>query len=226
MRSRKQNGVEAQRTKRPIERTETMRVLLAEDHAIVRDGLAAMIDQEPDMTVVAQASNGREAVDRWLLHRPDVTLMDLQMPILNGVDAIREIRGIDAEARIVVLTTFDGDEDIYRGMKAGAKSYLLKDANRDELFQCIRMVHAGASWVPPGIAAKLLERLTGDELTKRESEVLDALAKGMSNKEIGASLYISEGTVKVHVKAIFGKLAVLSRTEAIAVATRRGLIKR
>ena len=201
-----------------------IRILIAEDHTVVRDGLVAIIKQERDLDVVAEAGNGHEAVALWKKQRPDVTLMDLRMPQLDGVNAIYEIRAVDPNARIIVLTTFDGDEDIYRGMRAGAKSYLLKDVRRDELFQCIRDVHAGRTFVPPAIAVKLAERLTGDELSPRELEVLRLLAEGKPNKLIGVAMFISEVTVKSHVQSLFKKLNVLSRTEAIAVANRRGLL--
>jgi two-component system NarL family response regulator len=211
--------------KRAAASNDCIRILIAEDHTVVRDGLVAIVRQEQDMEVVAETGDGRQAVELWKKHRPDVTLMDLRMPELDGVNAIYEIRAADPSARIIVLTTFDGDEDIYRGMRAGAKSYLLKDVRRDELFQCIREVHAGKTFVPPAIAAKLAERLTGDELTPRELEVLRLLAEGKPNKLIGADLAITEVTVKSHVQAVFRKLNVLSRTEAIAVATRRGLLR-
>ena len=202
-----------------------IRVLIAEDHTVVRDGLAAIINQENDMRIVAECGDGRLAVDLWRQQRPDVTLMDLRMPQLDGVQAIYEIRAIDPNARIIVLTTFDGDEDIYRGMRAGAKSYLLKDVRREELFQCIREVHAGRTFLPPAVAAKLAERLAGDELSLRELDVLRLLAQGKPNKIIGADLAITEVTVKSHVQSVFRKLNVLSRTEALAVATRRGLLR-
>lgn len=202
-----------------------IRVFIAEDHTIVRDGLVAIISQERDMQIVADAGDGREAIELWRRHRPDVTLMDLRMPNMEGVAAIYEIRAIDPNARIIILTTFDGDEDIYRGMRAGAKSYLLKDVRREELFLCIREVHAGRMFVPPAIAAKLIERLPCEELTPREQDVLRLLAEGKPNKLVGAALFISEVTVKSHVKSIFKKLNVLSRTEAIAVAARKGLLR-
>src|SRR2546427_3942170 len=201
-----------------------IRILIAEDHTVVRDGLVALIKQEADMDVVAETGDGRQSVELWKKHRPDITLMDLRMPGLEGVDAIYAIRAADPNARIVILTTFDGDEDIYRGMRAGAKSYLLKDVRREELFQCIREVHAGRTFVPPAIAAKLAERLPAEELTSREREVLRLLAEGKPNKLIGAALSISEVTVKSHVQAVFRKLNVLSRTEAIAIANRKGLL--
>jgi len=201
-----------------------IRVLIADDHAVVRDGLAAMIGRWPDTTVVAEAQDGRDAVEQWKRHRPDVTLLDLRMPELDGVGAIEEIRQLDPAARVILLTTFDGEEDIYRGIRAGAKAYLLKDAPRDDILNCIRRVHAGETFVPAALAAKLVERISGAELTEREMTVLRALAKGQSNKQIGRSLFISETTVKAHLKSIFSKMNVLSRTEAIAAAARRGIV--
>ena len=177
------------------------------------------------MDVVAETGDGQQAAELWKTHRPDVTLMDLRMPGLDGVNAIYAIRAADPKARIVVLTTFDGDEDIYRGMRAGARSYLLKDVRREELFQCIREVHAGRTFVPPVIAAKLAERIPAEELSPREMEVLRLLAEGKPNKMIGVDLAITEVTVKSHVQSVFKKLNVLSRTEAIAVANRRGLLR-
>jgi two-component system NarL family response regulator len=202
-----------------------IKVLIADDHTVVRDGLVAMIGKWTDMEVVAEARDGREAVDLWEKHRPDVSLVDLRMPTLDGVGAINEIRRQDASARVIVLTTFDGDEDIYRGISAGAKAYLLKDAPRDDILDCIRKVHAGKTVLPPLIAAKLAERVSGVELTERELVVLRDLATGKSNKEIGRNLFITETTVKAHLKSIFTKLNVLSRTEAIAAASRRGMVQ-
>jgi DNA-binding NarL/FixJ family response regulator len=202
-----------------------IRVLIAEDHAIVRDGFVAILEQECDIEVVAETGNGRQAVALWTEQRPDVTLMDLKMPGLDGVDAIQEIRVVDPTARIVILTTFDGDEDIYRGMRAGAKAYLLKDVGREELFQCLREVHAGKTFIPAVIATKLVERLSAPGLTPRELEVLRLLAEGRSNKVIGKTLFVSEVTVKSHVQSIFRKLHVLSRTEAVAVALHKGLLR-
>jgi two-component system NarL family response regulator len=202
-----------------------IRVLLAEDHVVLRNGLAAIINQEKDMRVVAEAGEGGEAVELWKKHRPDVTLMDLRMPGLSGANAIYEIHEMHRDVRIIVLTTFDGDEDIYRAIRAGAKAYLLKDVKREDLFHCIREVHAGRFVLSPAVAAKLAGRQSFDELTARELEVLKLLAEGKPNKIVASTLSIAEVTVKSHVRAIFTKLNVLSRTEAIAVASRSGLIR-
>src|SRR5438046_4627823 len=200
------------------------RVLVAVGPTVGRDGLIGIIKQGPDLDVVAETGDGQEGADLWKKHRPDITLMDLRMPGLDGVNAIYQIRAADPNARIIVLTTYDGDEDIYRGMRAGAKSYLLKDVRREELFQCIREVHAGRTFLPPAVAAKLAERLPTEELTPRELEGLRLLGSGKPNKLIGVDLTITEVTVKSHVQSLFRKLNVLSRTEAIAVANRRGLL--
>jgi DNA-binding NarL/FixJ family response regulator len=202
-----------------------IRILLADDHVVVRDGLAAIINQEKDMRVVAEAGEGKEAVELWKEHRPDITLMDLRMPGLSGANAIYEIHEVNPDVRIIVLTTFDGDEDIYRAIRSGAKAYLLKDVKREELFHCIREVHAGKFVIPPAIAAKLAWHQSIEELTSRELEVLQLLAEGKPNKLIASALSIGEVTVKSHLRAIFSKLNVLSRTEAIAVASRSGLIR-
>ena len=211
--------------KKPKAKKERIRILIADDHSVVREGLVSLVKRKSDMVVVAEASNGREAVELWKEHRPDVALLDLRMPELDGVGAIKEIRELDEYAHIVVLTTYDGDEDIYRAIKAGAKAYLLKDAARDALVDTVRRVHAGETYLPPQLAAKLAERVGGEALSPREIEVLQRMAVGKSNKEIGAELFISEGTVKTHTKSIFNKLDVVSRTEAVATATRRGLIQ-
>jgi len=202
-----------------------IRVLIADDHVTVREGLAAMIGRQPDMMVVAEAANGREAVDLWTKYCPDVALLDLRMPTLDGVGAIKEIREQHASARVIVLTTFDTDNEISRAIKAGAKGYLLKDAQREELLECIRKVHAGETCIPPSLVAKLAAGMSSEALTGRELDVLTLLARGKSNKEIGVNLYISETTVKSHLRSIFTKLNVLSRTEAITTASRRGLVQ-
>jgi DNA-binding NarL/FixJ family response regulator len=200
-------------------------VLLAEDHEIVRDGLAAIIDYQADMTVVGHACNGEEAVERFAELQPDITLMDLRMPGMGGAPAIEAIRKKFGDARIIVLTTYDGDENIYRALKAGARGYLLKDSGKDDLLSAIRAVHEGRSYVPPEIATRLVTRTqAGAPLTTREIEVLQLMAEGKSNKEIGAALFISEGTVKTHVNSIHEKLRVSDRTEAVIVALKRGII--
>jgi two-component system NarL family response regulator len=219
------NKKEGKRRAMNGKKKECIRILIADDHSVVREGLVSLVKRKSDMTVVGEASNGREAFDLWKEHRPDVTLLDLRMPELDGVGAINKIRELDEDARIVVLTTFDGDEDIYRAIKAGAKGYLLKDSAREALMDCIRRVHAGETCIPPNLAAKLAERVSGEALSAREIQVLQRIAAGKSNKEIGAELFISEGTVKTHVKNIFSKLDVVSRTEAVATATRSGLIQ-
>ncbi len=202
-----------------------IRVLIADDHPVVREGVAAMIERRPDMTVVGEAATGREAVAAYRAARPDGVLMDLRMPDMTGVEAIGAIRGEFPGARIIVLTTCDGDEDIYRGLQAGARAYLLKDAPRDDLLDAIRAVHAGQSRIPPAVAARLAERvLAGPELTARELEVLRGIVAGRSNKEIGAALGISEGTVKAHVNSILGKLGVADRTQAVTTALQRGIV--
>lgn len=202
-----------------------IRVLIADDHVTVLAGLVAIIGLQPDMAVVAEAENGRQAVDLWREFRPDVTLLDLRMPELDGVGAINAIRAADSNARIIILTTYDSDEDIHRAIKAGAKGYLLKDARREALLDCIRNVHRGDTCIPPALLAKLATSMSSESLTGRELNVLELLASGLSNKEIGARLFITETTVKSHLRAIFTKLNVLSRTEAVTTANRRGLIK-
>jgi DNA-binding NarL/FixJ family response regulator len=199
-------------------------VLVADDHPIVRSGVAAMVDGHSEMQLLAQAADGNEAVRLYQAHRPDVVLMDLRMPGLDGVEAILAIKAFEPEARIVILTTFDGEEDIYRGLRAGAKAYLLKDSPHDEIADCIRAVVRGQKYLPPHIATKLLERLDNDTLSKRELEVLGLMATGKSNKEIARETGITEGTVKFHVSAIMAKLDAKSRTEAVAVAAKRRLI--
>jgi two-component system NarL family response regulator len=206
-------------------KSEKIRLLLADDHVLILEGLTAAIGRQEDMRVVARAADGREAIDLWKTHRPDVALLDLRMPKLNGVAVIREIRDEDASARVIVQTTYDTDEEIYQAMRAGARAYLLKDAPLEELLDCIRKVHAGETWIPPALSAKLAARVSGDALTSREIDVLKLLAQGRSNKEIGSDLFIREATVKSHVRSMFTKLHVMSRTEAIAVANQRGLLQ-
>ncbi|HSD39505.1 MAG TPA: response regulator transcription factor [Rhodocyclaceae bacterium] len=200
-------------------------VLVADDHVTVREGLVAIIGRQADMHVVAQAVNGRDAVTQWREHRPDIALLDLRMPLLDGVGAIEEICLTDPSARLIVLTTFDTDEDISNVIKAGARGYLLKDAPWEELLDCIRKVHAGEVSIPASMVAKLAVGMSREALTARETGVLSLLVQGQSNKEIAASLKVSEATVKTHLRNIFTKLNVLSRTEAISVAIQRGLVQ-
>jgi len=202
-----------------------IRVLIADDHVTVREGLAAIIGRQADMSVAGEAATGREAIELWQKCSPDVMLIDLRMPIMDGVTAIGEICRMNSAARIIVLTTFDTDNDISRAVKAGAKGYILKDAQREELLDCIRRVHAGETCIPPSVVAKLAASLRSESLSARELEVLTLLARGQSNKEIAMELRISETTVKSHLRSLFAKLDVLSRTEAITVASRRGLVR-
>ena len=207
------------------ERTDAIRVLLADDHAVVLEGLGAMIGRQPDMVVVAEAAGGLEAVDEWQHQRPDVALVDLRMPTLDGVAVVQRVRDIEPSARIIILTTYDTEEDIYQAIRAGARGYLLKDAGREEVLDAIRRVHNGELLIPPALNAKLAQRVTDEALTARERAVLELLADGKSNREIGAQLRVEESTVKTHLKSIFTKLHAESRTEAVTVASRRGLIR-
>jgi two-component system NarL family response regulator len=205
---------------------ETFKVLVADDHAIFRKGLVTLLKQVSDFSVVAEAKNGQEAVELYKKHLPDIALLDLEMPQMRGVDAIKAIHAINEDAKIIILTTFDMDEDIQDALKAGAKSYLLKDVDADDLVNTMREVMCGKTLVPPQVAAKLAQRLTQLQLTTREHAVLKLVAeKSMPNKLIADQLGISEATVKTHLTNLFEKLGVTSRTEAIAVAARRGLVR-
>jgi DNA-binding NarL/FixJ family response regulator len=199
------------------------RVLIVDDHAIVRQGLAAMIENQSNMTLAGQAGNGQEAIDQYRQLQPDVTLMDLRMPQMSGVDATMAICAEFAHARIIILTTYDGDEDIYRGLRAGAKGYLLKDAEPDELLNAIHVVHQGQQYIPPHVGAKLAQRVNNPELTERELEVLRLVAQGMSNLEISAALKIAESTVKSNINHILSKLGAKDRTQATIIALKRGI---
>jgi len=200
-------------------------VLLVDDHALLRTGVANIINQEADLRVVAEAGNGVEAIDAFERYHPDVTLLDLRMPVMEGVEAVRQIRLRDPRARVIVLTTYDTDDEISRALKAGAKAYVLKDIAADDLVGCIRDVLAGKTYLAPSAAAKLAEGVTRVQLTPREMATLRLMADGKANKEIAGDLSISERTVKTHVGHLFEKLGVTSRTEAIKVATRRGLVR-
>jgi two-component system NarL family response regulator len=206
-------------------RGERIRVLIADDHSLVRHGLAAIINMEEDTQVVGEAGDGEEAIALWRELRPDVVLMDLRMPRVEGVEAIKRIRAEDPHAGIIVLTTFDHDEDIYAGLRAGAKAYLLKDVEPEELFRCIRAVHSGEAYLQSKVAVRLAQRVHDESLTGREEQILKLLAEGKSNRGIGQALFITESTVKSHLKSLFVKLDVTSRAEAVALAARRGLVK-
>ncbi len=201
-----------------------IRVLIVDDHALVAEGLANIINYDPEMTVVAQAEDGQQAIARYREHQPDVTLMDLRMPGMGGVEAIMAICAESNSARIIVLTTYDGDEDIYRGLQAGAQGYLLKDAKPNELLNAIRIVHSGQQYVSLTVASKLVKRMNNPILSERELEVLRLIAQGLSNQDIGAALNIGESTVKSHVTHILTKLGVRDRTQAVIVSVRRGLV--
>jgi two-component system NarL family response regulator len=199
-------------------------ILIADDHPLILAGLSSLLGAMPEFHVVAQATDGLQAVALYRQHQPDVVIMDLSMPRLNGVDAIEQIRAEDDSASIVILTTYQGDEDVYRGLRAGAKAYLLKDADTAQLVDCLRTVASGQQFLPAEVASKLAERKATSQLSRRELEILAYLATGKSNKMIARSADIEVGTVKFHVNNILAKLNVASRTEAATVAARRGLL--
>jgi DNA-binding NarL/FixJ family response regulator len=214
------NGLDA-----PQRATAHATVLVVDDHALVRTGVANIISHEPDLQVIAEAANGAEAVAAFERYRPDVTLLDLRMPVMEGVEAVRQIRLRDPLAKVIVLTTYDTDEDITRALKAGAKAYILKDISASALIACIHDVLAGKTYLAPTAAAKLAEGVARVQLTPRELSTLRLVADGRSNKEIASTLGISERTVKTHLGHLFEKLGVTSRTEAAKVAARRGLVR-
>ena len=207
------------------ERDVSIRVLIADDHPIARSGVAQILNEERGIRVVAQATDGAEAVELFTRFQPDVALVDLRMPKVEGVQVVEQIRSSCPEAAIIILTTYDTDNDIEMALRAGAKAYLVKDVSPQDLIACVRAVHAGRTWVSPTIAAKLVAQVTNVRLTTRELAVLRLLAAGKSNREIADALGISDGTVKIHVTHLFTKLEVTSRTEAIATAARRGLVR-
>jgi len=202
----------------------TIKIMVIDDQAVVRQGFVALINTVSDMTVVAEGTNGRQAIDLYRLHRPDVALMDLRMPELGGVEAIMAIRKEFPDARLIVLTTYDGDEDIYRSLQAGAQGYLLKDMFFEELEDAIRKVHGGSRRIPAHVAERLAERMGSSDLTGREIEVLEQIVAGHSNKAIAGRLNISEATVKSHINSILSKLGVSDRTQAATTALQRGLV--
>jgi DNA-binding NarL/FixJ family response regulator len=201
-----------------------IRVFSVDDHPLLREGIAAIINSQTDMTLVAQASNGRDALQRFREHLPDVTLMDLRLPDMSGIDTVIAIRTEFADARIMMLTTFEGDAEIQRALKAGARGYVLKNTPPKDLVEAIRQVHAGKKRIPPDVAAHLAEHLSDEALTDREIDVLSHVAHGNRNRDIAERLFISEETVKVHMKHIMEKLGASDRTQAVAIAIRRGII--
>jgi DNA-binding NarL/FixJ family response regulator len=202
-----------------------IRVFAVDDHPLLREGITALVNSQPDMTLVAQAATGREAIQEFRTHRPDVTLMDLRLPDMSGIDTMIAIRTDFPEARVVVLTTFDGDVEIHRALEAGARGYLLKSMPPREIVEAIRQVHAGRKRIPAEIAAHIAEHMSEETLTPREIEVLRHIAGGNRNRDIAERLFISEETVKVHVKHVMEKLGASDRTQAVAIAVRRGIIQ-
>jgi len=211
---------------------ETIKVMITDDHPVVREGLSAMLKKESDIQVVGEAENGTVAINKARELQPDIILMDLRMPEVDGVEAMHQIRSENPDIKFIVLTTYDNDEYIFKGIEAGARAYLLKDAPREELFKAVRAVYRGESLIEPTVASKVLDRFAElsrqsqapEELSERELEVLNLMAKGAANKEIAASLYISESTVKTHIQSIFQKLGVSDRTEAVTAALQKGII--
>jgi two-component system NarL family response regulator len=202
-----------------------IRVLVVDDHTIVRGGISKIINEQPDIQVVAEAADGKSAVELFRRQRPDVSLVDLRMPGLDGVQVVEQVRRAFADAVLIMLTTFGTDDDIGRALAAGAKAYLLKDVSPSELVSCVRTVHQGGTWVSPAVASKLVARMTRVQLTLREMAALRLVAGGKPNREIGEALNISEGTVKIHLSHLFEKLGATSRTDAVAKAVERGLIR-
>jgi DNA-binding NarL/FixJ family response regulator len=202
-----------------------IRILVVEDHHVVRQGLVALLSVVDGVEVVGQAADGTAAIAEFALRHPDVTLIDLRLPKLSGVEVIQQVRAEQPHARFIVLTTYDGDEDIYRALQAGARAYLLKGMTVDVLVSTIRLVHAGKSCIPPVIAQKLAERMATEQLTHREQDVLEQIVRGKSNKEIGSELDISEATVKTHINNLLSKLGVTDRTQAATAAIQRGLVQ-
>jgi len=202
-----------------------IRVFSVDDHPLLREGIATLVNHQPDMLLVGEASNGREAIQNFRDHQPHVTLMDLRLPDMSGIDTMIAIRNEFPDARIIMLTTFEGDVEIQRSLAAGARGYMLKSMPPKELVEVIRLVHAGKKRIPPEIASQLAEHFSDESLTTREVEVLEQIASGNRNRDIAEHLFISEDTVKVHVKHIMEKLGASDRTQAVAIGIRRGIIQ-
>lgn len=204
--------------------TSTIRILCVDDHPLVRKGIAAILANESDMKLVAEAGSGREAVEAFKVHRPDVTLMDLRMPGVDGIEAVKMIRREDPEAKILALTSYDGDQEIYRALEAGVRGYMLKETVHTEIVRAIRVIHSGKKLMPPEVAERLSEHFPQVALTPREIEVLQFVAQGYGNKEIGERLGTAAGTIKMHLQNILSKLGASDRTHAVTLAIRRGII--
>jgi DNA-binding NarL/FixJ family response regulator len=204
--------------------TQPIRILTVDDHPLLREGIASLVGTEPDLAIIAEASSGREAIDQFRKHRPDITLMDLSMADMNGIEAITQILAEFAGAKIIVLTTYSGDAQVFRALKAGAQGYLLKGSLRKELLETIRAVHAGKRRISPEVASQVAEYATDDALTAREVDVLRLIAQGNANKVVADRLSITEDTVKAHVRSILSKLAANDRTHAVTIAIKRGII--
>jgi two-component system NarL family response regulator len=200
-------------------------ILVADNHPVVREGLVSLINRRSDMRVIGEAGDGREAVKAFFAQRPDIVLLDLRMPIMDGIDAVTAICARDPEARVAIISSYQSEEDVYLALRAGAQGYILKDAPVEQLIECIHAVADGKTWIPPEVGATLAKRIADPELTRRENEVLHAVAAGKSNKEIGSQCDISEATVKVHMTHILEKLGVTGRTEAIRAAVKRGIVR-
>jgi len=209
----------------PMASQDKIRVLVADDHPVVRQGVIANVNPQRDMTVVAEAGDGVEALTLIKEHLPDVVMLDLRMPGMDGLDVIAEVSNAKLESKVIIMTTFESEEDVHRAMKAGARGYLLKDSSQEEILDAIRRVSLGETYLPARIVQKVAEGMRKPELSRREIEVLQCVAAGKSNKEIGVQLFIAEGTVKTHVKSLLEKLAVVGRTAAIREAVHRGLVR-
>jgi two-component system NarL family response regulator len=220
-------NADRERENKPLEAEvpKSSTILIADDHPVVREGLVSLISREPDLRVIAQARDGQEALEQFFVHHPDVVLLDMRMPIMDGIGTLMAICEKDAAARVCMVTSYQNEEDVYRALRAGAQGFVHKEASAIELVECIRTIAAGSTWVPPRVGAMLAKRVAERELTRREADVLRLVANGKSNKEIGVAFDISEATVKVHVTHILEKLKASGRTEAINVGVKKGLIR-